>query len=67
MLIEKTIQKLGVDPLKTLVFEDQLIGIKAARRAGAQALAVDNAQPVVYPDDVAVYRWSELIKLSEKD
>lgn len=64
-IVQVTIQKLGVDPLKTLVFEDQLIGIKAARAAGARVVAVDNNQPVNYPVDVAVHTWQELLKLSE--
>ncbi|VGO14131.1 Fructose-1-phosphate phosphatase YqaB [Pontiella desulfatans] len=64
-IIEVTAQKLRVDPLKTLVFEDQLIGIEAARAAGARVVAVDNNQPVNYPVDVAVHTWRELLKLSE--
>lgn len=64
-IVEVTIQKLQVDPLKTLVFEDQLIGIEAARMAGAKVVAVDNNQPVNYPVDVAVHTWGELLKLSE--
>jgi putative hydrolase of the HAD superfamily len=64
-IIEVTVQKLQVDPLKTLVFEDQLIGIAAARAAGAHVVAIDNGQPVMYPVDVAVHSWSTLLKLSE--
>ena len=64
-IVEVTVQKLGVDPLKTLVFEDQLIGIEAARAAGAKVIAVDNNQPVNYPVDVAVHTWRDLLKLSE--
>ncbi len=64
-IIEVTIQKMQVDPLRTLVFEDQLIGIEAARAAGAKVIAVDNGQPVNYPVDVAVHTWQELLKLSE--
>jgi HAD superfamily hydrolase (TIGR01509 family) len=64
-IITVTVQKLQSDPLKTLVFEDQLIGIEAARAAGARVVAVDNNQPVLYPVDVAVHTWSDLIKLSE--
>ncbi len=64
-IVEITIQRLGADPLKTLVFEDQLNGIEAARTAGAQVVAVDNNQPVRYPVDVAVHTWHELLKLSE--
>ncbi len=64
-MVERTIQKLRVDPLKTLVFEDQLIGIEAARAAGAHVVAVDNGQSVDYPADVAVLNWNELLKLSE--
>jgi HAD superfamily hydrolase (TIGR01509 family) len=64
-IVQVTVQKLQVDPLNTLVFEDQLIGIKAARSAGAKVVAVDNGQPVNYPVDVAVHSWSDLLKLSE--
>ncbi len=64
-IVEITVQKIQADPLKTLVFEDQLIGIEAARKAGTQVVAVDNGQPVIFPPDVAVYRWKELLKLSE--
>ena len=64
-IVKITIQKLQADPLKTLVFEDQLIGIAAARAAGAQVIAVDNGQPVMYPVDVAVHSWGQLLKLSE--
>lgn len=56
-----TFQKLGVDPLKTVVFEDQLIGIEAARAAGAQVVAVDNGQPVIFPSDIPVLSWKELL------
>jgi len=64
-IIEVTTQRLQVDPLNTLVFEDQLIGIESARKAGAKVIAVDNGQPVQYPVDVAVHTWGELLKLSE--
>jgi HAD superfamily hydrolase (TIGR01509 family) len=64
-IIEVTVQKLQVDPLNTLVFEDQLIGIEAARAAGAKVVAIDNGQPVNYPVDVAVHSWGDLLKLSE--
>jgi len=64
-IVEVTVQRLQVDPLKTLVFEDQLIGIEAARSAGTKVVAVDNGQPVNYPVDVAVHTWQDLLKLSE--
>ena len=64
-IIEVTVQNLQVDPLKSLVFEDQLIGIEAARAAGSKVIAVDNGQPVNYPVDVAVHTWAQLLKLSE--
>ncbi len=64
-MVEIAIQKLQVDPLKTLVFEDQLIGVEAARTAGAQVVAVDNGQPVEFSVDVPVYTWIELLKFSE--
>jgi len=60
-IFEVTFQKLAVDPLKTLVFEDQLIGIEAARSAGAKAVAIDNGQPVDFPSDVPVFKWAELL------
>lgn len=60
-IIVRTIQKLQVDPLKALVFEDQLIGIHAARTAGAQVVAVNNGQDVDYPADVTVVTWKELL------
>lgn len=61
-IFEITFQKLGADPLKSVVFEDQLIGIAAARTAGAQVVAVDNGQPVVFPADVPVATWKELLE-----
>ena len=64
-IIEYTTQKLRVDPLRTLVFEDQMIGIEAARAAGAQVVAVDNGQPVEFPVDVLVHTWAELLRFSE--
>lgn len=66
-IVETTLQKLQADPLKTLVFEDQLIGIASARAAGTDVVAVDNGQAVQYPADVSVYTWNELLELSEMD
>ncbi len=66
-MIERTIQKLGVDPLKTLVFEDQLIGVQAARGAGACVVAVDNGQKVDFPVDITIHTWSELMNLTRDD
>jgi len=60
-MIEITIQKLRVDPLNTLVFEDQLMGIDAARAAGAHVVAIDNDQPVEFPPDIPVATWKELL------
>lgn len=60
-MIELAIQKLQSDPLNTLVFEDQLLGVEAARAAGAQVIAVDNGQPVEFPVDVQVATWKELL------
>lgn len=60
-IIKITTQKLQADPLKTLVFEDQLIGIEAARAAGAQVVAINNAQPVVFPSDIPVLSWKDLL------
>ncbi|WP_372807575.1 HAD family hydrolase [Pontiella sp.] len=65
-IVEVTIRKLQVAPEKTLVFEDQLIGIEAALSAGAKVVAVDNNQPVDYPVDVPVYTWIELLELSRQ-
>jgi HAD superfamily hydrolase (TIGR01509 family) len=59
-IFERTVQKMAVDPLKTLVFEDQLIGIEAARMAGIPVIAVDNGQPVEFPSDITVASWKEL-------
>ena len=64
-IVERTIQKMGADPLNTLVFEDQLIGIQAAREAGACVVAVDNGQSVDYPVDIAVHTWDELMTFSK--
>ena len=60
-IFELTVQKLRSDPLKTLVFEDQLIGIQAARSAGTRVVAVDNGQAVDFPPDVEVLTWNELM------
>ncbi|HSR87619.1 MAG TPA: HAD family phosphatase [Pontiella sp.] len=65
-MIEITLQKLCTDPLRTLVFEDQIIGVEAARRAGARVVAVDNGQPVRFPVDVPVHTWAELLSFSER-
>jgi HAD superfamily hydrolase (TIGR01509 family) len=66
-IIEITVQRLQADPLKTLVFEDQLIGVEAARSAGAKVIAIDNGQPIDYPPDVAVHTWRSLLGFSEMD
>ena len=60
-IFEVTFRKLGVDPLKTVVFEDQLAGIQAAQSAGARVVAVDNGQPVTFPSDIPVFSWQELL------
>jgi HAD superfamily hydrolase (TIGR01509 family) len=60
-IVDRTVRKLQVDPLKTLVFEDQWIGIQAARAAGAHVLAVDNGQSLDFPVEVLVHAWSELL------
>jgi len=60
-MIEVSIQKLRTDPLNTLVFEDQLLGIEAARLAGAQVVGVDNGQPVEFPPDIPVLTWRDLL------
>lgn len=65
-MIERTIQKLGVDPLRTLVFEDQLVGVNAAQAAGAHVVAVNNGQSVEFPPDVALHTWNELMTFSRK-
>ncbi len=61
-IVETTLRKLGAVPRKTLVFEDQLMGITAALDAGAQVVAVDNGQRVVFPETVPVMNWKELLK-----
>ena len=63
-IIDLCARKLGVDPQKALVFEDQLIGIEAANRAGADVVAVDNGQPVEFPPDVPVHTWQRLLEFS---
>ncbi|MBN2162135.1 MAG: HAD family phosphatase [Pontiellaceae bacterium] len=65
-IVERTVQKLGVDPLKSLVFEDQLIGIQAARAAGTAVVAVDNGQHVDFPSDVPLCTWAGLIQSSKE-
>lgn len=64
-IIEVTLRKLGVEPLKTLVFEDQLIGIEAARAAGTHVVAVDNGQGIEFPPDVPVATWQTLLQGKE--
>ena len=61
-MIEITMQKMAADPLKTLVFEDQLIGVRAARSAGARVVLVDNGQQVDWPADITVRTWRELLE-----
>ena len=60
-IFEIAFQKLGAHPLKTVVFEDQLIGIEAARETGAHVVAIDNGQPVEFPADITVMTWKELV------
>lgn len=62
-MFEIASQQLQADPLNTLVFEDQLMGIEAARAAGAQVVAVDNGQPVLFPETVPVMTWKALMEL----
>ena len=66
-MISRTVQKLRSAPRQTLVFEDQLIGVQAARSAGTRVVAVDNGQPVDFPPDVLVLSWRELIIRSRSD
>ncbi len=66
-IVELTAQQLGVDPLQTLVFEDQLIGVQAARAAGACVVAVDNGQSVDFPADLELHTWRELIGFSQEN
>ena len=63
-IIEISLQKLNVDATRVLVFEDQLIGVDAALTAGTRVLAVNNGQPVQFPDSIAVHTWNELLNLS---
>jgi len=65
-IIEVSLRKLRVRPQAALVFEDQLIGVEAARSAGAGVILVNNNQPVEHPADVPVHSWAELIRLSEE-
>jgi len=62
-LVEFTLQRLEVPPGRVLVFEDQLIGIEAAQAAGTAVLAVDNGQPVVFPRNIRVSTWKELLEM----
>jgi HAD superfamily hydrolase (TIGR01509 family) len=62
-MIQIAIQKLQADPLNTLVFEDQLMGLDAALGAGAQVVAVDNGQRVVFPEAIPVLTWKALLEL----
>ncbi len=62
-MIMIAIQKLQADPLNTLVFEDQLMGLDAALGADTQVVAVDNGQRVVFPETVPVMTWKDLLKL----
>jgi beta-phosphoglucomutase-like phosphatase (HAD superfamily) len=41
-----------------------LIGIEAARAAGAAVVAVDNGQPVSFPPGVPVLSWQGLLERS---
>ena len=65
-IVERTVQKLGVDPLNTLVFEDQLIGVQAAQSAGTPVLMVDNGQKIDFPADVPVFFWAALLEFSKE-
>ncbi len=62
-MIEIAIQKLQANPLNTLVFEDQLMGVDAALGARAQVVVVDNGQRVVFPETVPVMTWKALLEL----
>lgn len=62
-MIEIAIQKLQANPLNTLVFEDQLLGVDAALGARAQVVVVDNGQRVVFPETVPVMTWKALLEL----
>ncbi len=62
-VFDLTFRKLRVSPEKVLIFEDQLIGIQAARSAGAKVMAVDNGQPVKFPADIPVLSWQELLQI----
>ena len=65
-IVERTVQKLGADPLNTLVFEDQLIGVQAAQSSGAPVLVVDNGQKIDFPVDVPVFSWAALLEFSKE-
>jgi len=38
-------QRLGVDPARSIVFEDAPLGIEGARRAGMYAVAITSGEP----------------------
>jgi len=42
-----------------------MMGVEAARAAGAVVVAVNNGQSVKYPPDVPLLSWKELLELSE--
>lgn len=62
-LVVFSTQRMEVDPARVLVFEDQLIGIEAARAAGTKVIAVDNGQSVEFPSGIPVLSWKELLEL----
>lgn len=58
----KVVDQLQVDPAKVLVFEDQLIGITAAQKAGTKVVAIENKQQVIFPENMPVMTWKELLE-----
>ncbi len=62
-IFEVTFRNLGVSPSKTVIFEDQLLGIEAGLAAGAYVVAIDNGQSVKFPPPVPVMKWKDLLNL----
>jgi beta-phosphoglucomutase family hydrolase len=55
-------QRIGCDPAYCVVFEDALVGIEAAHRAGMKAVGVATTNPIelLSAADLAVHRLDEL-------
>jgi beta-phosphoglucomutase family hydrolase len=55
-------ERLGIEPARCVVFEDALVGIEAARRAGMRCIAVATTNPVdaLWQADLAVESLDEV-------